>query len=139
MDLADIYCLAFCEELDKGAKATWSNLSKGGTLKKAWAFQPVSAFQASSWLIGCDLTDKKTPRVVGYLKVADKVLSWSSEGENELDLYAAFPENGIKIGRVRYRLSSDETKELLNKVSEYPTLQKSWKTGDAIIPLSDLL
>jgi hypothetical protein len=139
LDAAEIYCIAYCEGLDPGARRKWSKLSGCGTLSNAWAYQPNRPFRAGSWLISCNFTNEKRPRIDGYLRVADEVQSWPSERSGESNLYAAFPKSAIKIGLVPYHLSSSEKRRVLSRLKDRSRLEEIWTKADALIPLRDLI
>ena len=133
-----IYCVAWCEPLDKGAKKISKKLSADGTLRNALFYQPVKPFDPGSWLIRCDF-DRATPTITGYAYVPDEVVSSPSNVEGEPLLYAAFPKRMINVGLVSYRLSREEKEVLLSKLAKNPRVKAAWKGGDALIALRELI
>ena len=138
LEAAKIFCIAWCEPLDKGANAIAEELSAKGTLKDAMFYQPVRAFEADSWLIRCDF-QKRTPAINGYASVPNRVVSWASPAPDERPLYAAFPERNIRIGSQSYTLSPKEKAFLLRKLKKDPRVTRAWRTGDAVIPLQSFI
>jgi hypothetical protein len=67
------------------------------------------------------------------------VLKWQSENKEELPLYAAYEKTAIDVGGVPYRLSKKEKDSLMLKLRKNPRVKKDWITGDALIPLRDLI
>lgn len=136
-----IYCLVYSEGLDAGAKRAWTNITPPEGVSP---YQPVKPFEAGSWLISCDFEDQKYPSITGrdsYLEVSGKVLTWPSEDEQELPLYAAHRKSAINLGSQAYKLSEQEKSDLLKKLKKnhFKQLKKAWDMGDALIPLKDLI
>jgi hypothetical protein len=140
LESANIDCIVWREGLDKGAQSRADDITADMRApERAMFYQPVKPLEAGHWLIRCDF-DRKQPKINGYAHVLDdEVLSWPSEVKGEPDLYAAFEKEKIKIGQRSYTLSAAEKVELLSKLASDPRVESAWKTGDAVIPLRDLI
>lgn len=137
-----VHCIVIFEEnLDAGAEKQREQFEQEHpflTYTFRWWWQPTTPLQQEFWLIRCDFTDSRHPKISGYARMPNPLIRLPTGRKNEHDVYPVVRESALKIGTKSYKLAAQERTALLKNLASHALL-KNAEGHDIVVSFSDVI